>query len=90
MTDLELYENLLRYACGTECPIEDKDKVIEGASEILNAHFKSWADSQPDPFAYDVVKKESVLFMDIRSLIEKSKRAKTIRKKYRKKKYRVA
>lgn len=57
---LDMYRNMLRYAHSTECPIEKRIHVVEGASEILNAHYKSWADSQPDPFAYEVVKKESV------------------------------
>lgn len=64
MKELDNYRNMLRYAHSHECPIEDRVKVIEGASEILNAHYKSWADSQPDPFAYDVVKKESVGWFD--------------------------
>lgn len=56
---LELYRNMLRYAHSHECPVEERTKVIEGANDIINAHYKSWADSQPDPFAYDVVKKEA-------------------------------
>ena len=82
---------MLRYAHSHECPIEERTKVIEGASEILNAHYKSWADSQPDPFAYDVVKKESVGYMD-RLTLHLSLREKTIKKmrnRFSSKKYRV-
>lgn len=57
---LDMYRNMLRYADSKECPIEKRINVIEGANEIINALYKSWADSQPDPFAYEVVKKESV------------------------------
>lgn len=61
---LDIYRNMLRYAHSHECPVQERTKVIEGANEILNAHYKSWADSQPDPFAYAVVKKESVYYLN--------------------------
>jgi hypothetical protein len=51
---------MLKFAHSEECPVEDRIKVIEGANEILNAHYKEWADTIPDRFSYNVVKKEAV------------------------------
>ena len=57
---LESYRNMLKFAHSEECPEEDRIKVIEGANEILNADYKEWADTIPDRFCYNVVKKEAV------------------------------
>ena len=57
---LELYRKMLAFAHSEECPVEDRINVIEGENEILNAHYKEWADTIPDRFCYNVVKKEAV------------------------------
>lgn len=78
MSTLDIYRNMLRYADSAECPVEDRMDVIEGAQEIINAHYKEWADGIPNPYAYDRVKKEAVGYMDKLSL-ELSLREKSIR-----------
>lgn len=57
---LDIYRKMIKFAHSEECPVEDRINVIEGANEILNAHYKEWADTIPDRFAYNVVKKETV------------------------------
>lgn len=62
MTEINLYRNMLAYADSEECPIDKREEVKAAATDMINRHYKDWADTLPDPFAYKVVKKERVCY----------------------------
>lgn len=60
MSSLDIYHNMLTYAHSDECPVERRMDIISAAADILNHDYKLWADSQPQKYDYQEVKKEKV------------------------------
>ena len=73
----ELLDRMLKFA--ETCNEDDKIKVINGA-------YKTWADSLPDPYGYDIVKNEYIKPDDKVRIIKENEIKKTdhlFRKKIR-------